>query len=96
VTVLGEVTHLSTVEAGSFWLLALVGLFLGIRCVAICFLHVDCVGIGVVASVLALVVWRCCMLGGAHWWSYIAVSAAVVVVVASVGSIGGVLPSFVV
>ena len=57
-TFLGKVTHLSTVEAGSLGVLALVGLFLGVCCIAVCFLHVNRVGVGVVSSVLALVVWH--------------------------------------
>jgi hypothetical protein len=56
--VLGKVTHLSTVETGPLWALALVGLFLGVRCVAICFLHVDHIAVSVVASVLASVIWH--------------------------------------
>jgi hypothetical protein len=55
--VFGEVAHFSAVKAGSFRALVLVGLFLGIRCVAICFLRVNCVGVRVVAPILALVVW---------------------------------------
>jgi hypothetical protein len=55
-TVFSEVTHFSAVEAGSLWPLVLVGLFLGVCCVAICLLHVDCVSVGVVASILVLVV----------------------------------------
>jgi hypothetical protein len=51
------VPHLSAVEAGSFRSLALVHLILGVGCVAICFLHVDRVGISVVALILASVVW---------------------------------------
>jgi hypothetical protein len=57
VTVLGEVAHLSTIEAGSLGALVLVGLLLGVCCVAICLLHIDRVGVGVVSSVLASVVW---------------------------------------
>jgi hypothetical protein len=50
------VTHLSAIKAGPLWLLALVGLFLGICCVTICLLHVDRVGVGVVVSILASVI----------------------------------------
>ena len=38
-------------------MLALVSLFLGVHYVAVCLLHVDRVGIGVVVSILASVVW---------------------------------------
>jgi hypothetical protein len=42
-----------------------------------------------------LVLGRCYMWGVAHWWSCIAVSVAVVVIVAaSVGSVRGILPMF--
>jgi hypothetical protein len=45
-----------------------------------------------------LVLEHCYMQGAARWWSCIAASVAVVVVVvmAFVGSIGGILPRFVV
>jgi hypothetical protein len=49
-TIFGKVAHFSAVKAGSFRTLALVGLFLGIRCITVCFLHVT--GLGAV-SVLA-------------------------------------------
>jgi hypothetical protein len=69
------VTHHSAVETRSLWALALVGLFLGVCCVAICFLHVDRVGVGVVASVLASVVWHSSA-RQVHWYLDIIVRRA--------------------
>jgi hypothetical protein len=47
-------------------MLALVGLSLGVSCVAICFLHVDRIGVSVIASVLASIVW-CSSVRQIHW-----------------------------
>ena len=44
-----------------------------------------------------LILGHCCMRGVVHWWNCIAASVAVVVVVvASAGSVGGILPRFMV
>jgi hypothetical protein len=59
VAILGEVPHLPTVKAGSFgaWLLIIL-LFWGICYVVVFGLHGGGVGIGVVALVLASIVWH--------------------------------------
>jgi hypothetical protein len=75
-------THFSAVEARSLWALALVGLFLGVHCIAVRFLHIDCIGVSVVASILASII-RGPSVQQVHWY--------LDVVVCGVWCIGGIV-----